>query len=110
MPVFCYPLEYALVEASSRCSWIAVFKLFDIRLNAAPCGHRAAPLATEAYMKTFPCAPLAFFCHPLRHFDLYLKPIKAAILESAASKEVLDLAGDDEDFDDDDGDGEGTHT
>lgn len=36
----------------------------------------------------------------LRHFDLYLKPIKAAILESAAAKEILDMQGDDEDFDD----------
>lgn len=35
-----------------------------------------------------------------RHFDLYLKPIKAAILESAAAKEILDMRGDDEDFDD----------
>ncbi|CAN0037506.1 unnamed protein product, partial [Laminaria digitata] len=37
-----------------------------------------------------------------RHFELYLKPIKAAILESAAAKELqlLDMGGDGEDFDD----------
>ncbi|CAM9376483.1 unnamed protein product [Ectocarpus sp. 12 AP-2014] len=36
-----------------------------------------------------------------RHFDLYLKPIKAAILESAAAKELQVLQMDEDEFDDD---------
>lgn len=98
-----------LDEVSSHGGGIGVFMLFDVRLTAASCSYRAAFMGTEGYMDTMPRASLAF-CHPCRHFDLYLKPIKAAILESAAAKEVLDMAGDDEDFEDDDGDGEGTHT
>ncbi|CAM9860845.1 unnamed protein product, partial [Hapterophycus canaliculatus] len=35
-----------------------------------------------------------------RHFDLYLKPIKAAILESAAAKELQVLRLGDDEFDD----------
>lgn len=37
----------------------------------------------------------------LRHFDLYLEPIKATILEGAAAKEILDMGGADRDMDED---------